>query len=67
MKPLTSLTGKGKWVWGLEQHKVFEELKRRMMEEPVLIVPRDDGKFQVDADSSNYANGAVLSQLVDRK
>ncbi len=44
-KLLTLLTGKGKWVWGEEQHEAFEELKRRMTEEPVLIVPHDDGKF----------------------
>ncbi len=44
-KPLTLLTKKGKWVWGREQHKVFEELKQRMTEEPVLIVPCNNGKF----------------------
>ncbi len=51
----------------MEQHEAFEELKRRITEEPVLIVPRDNGRFQVEADSSNYANGAVLSQFVDGK
>ncbi len=64
-KPLTLLTGKGKWVWSMEQHEAFEELKQRMTEEPVLIVPRNDGKFQVEADSSNYANRAVLSHSVN--
>ncbi len=42
---MTLLTGKGKWVWGVEQHEAFEELKQRVVEEPVLIVPRDNGKF----------------------
>ncbi len=66
-KPLTSLTGKGNWVWGMEQHKAFEELKQRITEDPVLIVPRNNGRFQVEADFLNYANRAVLSQFVDGK
>ena len=37
------------------------------MEDVVLAIPLDNGKFWVEADSSNYANGAVLSQQVDGK
>ncbi len=44
-KSLTLLTGKGEWAWGVEQHKVFEELKQRFTEEHVLIAPQDNGKF----------------------
>lgn len=66
-KPLTALTGKGDWVWTGKEQAAFEELKRRIAEEPVLLIPHDDGKFRVKTDSSDYANGAVLSQLVDGK
>lgn len=66
-KPLTALTGKGDWVWTGKEQAAFEELKRRIAEEPVLLIPHDDGKFRVETDSSDYANGAVLSQLVDGK
>ena len=31
------------------------------------MIPRDIGKFRVEADSSNYANGAVLSQQIEGK
>jgi hypothetical protein len=31
------------------------------------MIPLDNGKFCVEADSSNYANGATLSQQVDGK
>ena len=31
----------------------------------VLLIPRDEGKYRVEADSSDYANGGVLSQFVD--
>ena len=31
------------------------------------MIPRDIGKFCVEADSSNYANGAVLSQQIEGK
>ncbi len=44
-KPLTLLTEKGKWVWGMAQHKASEKLKQRITEDPVLIVPQDEGKF----------------------
>jgi hypothetical protein len=37
------------------------------MEEVVLFIPRDDGQFRVEADSSDYANGGVLSQKIDGK
>ena len=66
-RPLTQLTGNAEWVWKQEQQDAFDELKRRIAEDPVLLIPREHGKFRVEADSSDYANGAVLSQFVDGK
>ncbi len=42
---LIAVTGKGEWGGRIEQHEVFEELKWRMTEEPVLIIPRNNDKF----------------------
>lgn len=66
-KPLTSLMGNVPWVWTNTQQRAFDELKHRISEEPVLLLPDDHSKFRVEADSSDYANGAVLSQKVDSK
>jgi hypothetical protein len=60
---LNQLKGKEKdWKWGEEQQKAFEEIKRAIISEPVLILPRDKGKFKVEIDASNFGIGAVLSQ-----
>lgn len=64
-KPLHELTGKKEWHWGVEQREAFEELKRIVTSAPLLQMPRDDCHLRVEADSSNFATGAVLSQEVD--
>jgi len=63
--PLHRLTGKEQWHWGVEEEKAFQDLKRVISTAPVLIMPKDDAPFHVEVDSSNYATGAVLSQLDD--
>ncbi|VDC06330.1 unnamed protein product, partial [Peniophora sp. CBMAI 1063] len=45
-----------------EGHLAFEELKLRVTSEPVLVIPVDDSPFRVEADASDFATGAVLSQ-----
>ena len=40
----------------------MEELKRQLSSQPVLAIPNEHDLFRVEADSSNYALGAVLSQ-----
>ncbi len=67
VKPMTQLTGNDPWKWGEAQQKAFEELKRLLAEEVVLAIPTEDGKFQVEADASEGAIGAVLSQEQDGK
>ena len=34
---------------------------------PVLRIPIDDAPFRVECDSSDFANGAILSQYIDEK
>jgi hypothetical protein len=61
-QPLTKLTGKVSWSWGPEQDLAFQKLKERIAEDVVLALPTDDGKFRLEADASDGATGAVLSQ-----
>jgi RNase H-like domain found in reverse transcriptase len=67
VKPLTSLTGKEQWQWKKEQQTAFEEIKQQICSEPVLMIPVDNAPYWLEADSSDYASGAILSQRVDNK
>jgi len=49
-----------KWNWGEKQQKVFEELKKRFMIEPVLVTPVLNREMRVKADTSDFATGGVL-------
>ena len=40
----------------------MEELKRQLSSQPVLTIPNEYDLFRVEADSSNYTLGVVLSQ-----
>ena len=42
-------------------------LKQVISTEPILAIPIDDAPFQIEADSFNFANGAILSQFIDGK
>ncbi len=64
---MTQLTGNNPWKWGTMQQTAFEELKRLLAEEVVLAIPTEEGKFCVEADASEGAIGAVLSQEQDEK
>ena len=66
-KPLNELKGKKEWKWEEEHQKAFEELKERITSQPVLALPRKEGKFRVETDASGHAIGGVLSQEQERK
>jgi RNase H-like domain found in reverse transcriptase len=38
-------------------------MKKRFMEEPVLLMPDQSKPFQIESDTSKVATGAVLTQL----
>lgn len=65
-KPLNVLTGLVLWSWGDEQQSAFDALKIAVMSAPVLAIPTDSDPYQVEADSSGCAIGAVLSQCQHR-
>ena len=60
--PLNELKGKNDWKWEEEHQKAFEELKEKITSQPVLSLPRKEGKFRVEIDTSGHAVGGVLSQ-----
>ena len=48
--------------WTTECQQAFLDLKRRFVEEPVLMMADHSKPFQIEADASKYASGAVLTQ-----
>ena len=66
-KPLNELKGKKNWKWEEEQQKAFEELKNKITSQPVLVLPKREGKFQVEMDISRHTIGGVLSQEQEGK
>ncbi len=61
-RPLFDLTGSSEWHWGKEQEGAFQKLKEAITSRPVLIFPNENQPFRVEADSSDVATGAILSQ-----
>jgi len=60
--PLHALVRKEqKWKWKKEQEEAFRKLKEMFMTEPVLAIPDIDREMRVEADTSDYATGGVLS------
>ncbi|MCV6574127.1 MAG: RNase H-like domain-containing protein, partial [Cohaesibacter sp.] len=51
--------------WGDAHHQAFTELKNAFINAPILAKPDCSRAFIVDADASNDAVGAVLSQVTD--
>jgi len=50
------------WNWDTKEQDAFERLKAAVTTAPVLVSPQDSEPFRIEADSSDFASGAVLSQ-----
>ena len=66
VKPMTSLLRKdAPWKWTQAEEDSFKTLKDRFTNAPVLVMPDMNKQFIVEADASDFATGAVLSQKQD--
>jgi hypothetical protein len=50
------------WTWTVASAAAFQALKDAVTAEPVLVLPDESRPYRLEADSSDQANGAVLSQ-----
>src|SRR5690606_8150880 len=71
-KPITDLTkdadDKSKpFVWTLEADKAFEHLKRMFTTAPILAHFDPSKQIVIEADASDFAIGAVLSIVIDKR
>ena len=63
-RPLYDLLVKNKkFFWGNPQQQAFERLQQALVTAPILAYPSSKGRYILDTDASNFAYGAVLSQL----
>ena len=68
LKPIYDLTKKGKpFLWQKEQQDMFEEIKSRMQNPPVLSMPNRKGRFILYSGTSKLATGSALYQFQDGK
>jgi hypothetical protein len=65
-RPLHNLTRKDtKWEWKETHQKAFDDLKERVTSAPILTQPDVSRPFKLETDASDFATGAVLSQLCE--
>jgi len=61
-QPLFDLTRSNQaWNWGIKEQEAFEHLKIAVITAPILASPQDSELFCIEADSSDFASGAILS------
>lgn len=67
-QPLTLLTKQTEpWAWGPTQQKAFSDLKTALSSAPILGFVDVEKDYIIDSDASDFAVGAVLSQVQDVK
>jgi len=67
-RPLFDLTRSDQvWNWDTKEQEAFERLKMAVTTAPILVSPQDSEPFHIEADSSDFASGAVFSQQLPRE
>ena len=68
LKPIGELTRKDRpFIWGEAQEKAFREVKLRLMNPPVLHLPKADGRFNLYSDTNTEGTGSSLWQIQEGK
>jgi len=62
LKPLTALTGKGKWCWNAEHQRAFEEMKAALAADTLMCYPDHNEPFDIYTNTSDYQVGACIMQ-----
>jgi hypothetical protein len=61
IEPVSSLIRKEKdFIWGTEQEEVFQEIKKRFIEKPVLAFHDPEEEAIIETNTLNKALGACL-------
>lgn len=61
-KPLTELTKKDGFRWGVKEQQAFDVLKQKVTTAPVLALPDFTQEFFIESDASGNGLGAILLQ-----
>ena len=62
-RPLFNLTkNDSDFRWSSDEQSAFDVLKEKITTSPILALPDNSRPFRIEADSSDFATGAVLSQ-----
>ena len=68
LKPIYDLTKKGRpFIWQEEQQQAFDTIKERMINPPILYLPKPRGRFILYCDSSRTHTGSSLWQVQEGK
>ena len=68
LKLIYDLTRKVRqFIWGQKQKTSFDEIKNRLQKPPVLHLPENKRKFQLYSDTSKFAMGFALYQILNVK
>jgi hypothetical protein len=65
--PLLRIKKDQKFVWGDEQQKSFDEIKRYMKEPPVLVPPQLNKPFKLYVAADTQTIGSALMQEFEGK
>ena len=68
LKPIYDLTKKGRpFIWQEEQQQAFDAIKGKMINPPILYLPKPGGRFILYCDSSRTPTGSSLWQVQEGK